>query len=255
MLSNVIFPEPESKKRPESRFAIGSMAKIASVAFIFCALFFHAEAYAGIWIKDSGGWRYDNGNGTMMKGEWAWLDGDRDGIAECYYFGTDGYLYTGRTTPDGFWVNGEGAWTEKGIVQEKEVPVGDEYADDGLEKTLYAMVRQSREENRRTFRLEKDFTDFDQFEGNVTIYYDDEGKVEYLTKSCAKNTLPPVRGLDLEINANDEILTLLSSIGYEPEPISHYKTKFPLSDGYYAEYKPDTKFLLISPTAETPRLY
>lgn len=65
-------------------------------------------------------WWYDNGDDTENSNEWKWIDGNKDGIAECYYFGPDGYILTGTTTPDGYTVNNAGAWTENGVVQTKQ---------------------------------------------------------------------------------------------------------------------------------------
>ena len=45
----------------------------------------------------------------------------RDGIAECYYFDGSGYMLSNTTTPDGYVVNGDGAWTEGGAVKTKNV--------------------------------------------------------------------------------------------------------------------------------------
>ena len=48
------------------------------------------------------------GNGLMeIRMEWR----------ECYYFGPNGYIYTSTTTPDGYTVDENGAWTVNGTVQ------------------------------------------------------------------------------------------------------------------------------------------
>ena len=51
-------------------------------------------AFAGQWVKDSKGWWYNNGDGTYPTSSWHWIDGNNDGIAECYYFYSEGYLVT-----------------------------------------------------------------------------------------------------------------------------------------------------------------
>ena len=66
-------------------------------------------------------WWYDNGDGTYKQNGWFWLDGDQNGIAECYCFDEFGWMYAGCTTPDGYTVDENGAWTEHGSVQMKEV--------------------------------------------------------------------------------------------------------------------------------------
>ncbi len=77
---------------------------------------FSMTAFAG-WEQDAVGYWWDNGDGTYPAGEWAWLDGNQDGTAECYYFDASGYMLAGTTTPDGYTVNEGGAWTENGEVQ------------------------------------------------------------------------------------------------------------------------------------------
>lgn len=75
-------------------------------------------AYAGEWQStDSGLWRWKNDDGSYPSNSWQWLDGNRDGIAECYYFDESGYLLTDTTTPDNYQVNSEGAWIVDGHIQ------------------------------------------------------------------------------------------------------------------------------------------
>ena len=78
-------------------------------------------ALAGTWTIDGMDWKYVNDDGSYVTSAWKWLDGNNDGIAECYYFGENGGLYINRTTPDGYMVNESGAWIENGVVQTKQV--------------------------------------------------------------------------------------------------------------------------------------
>ena len=77
-------------------------------------------AFAGEWKGDSNGWWYDNGNGSYPKATWQWIDGNGDGIAESYYFESDGYLAV-DTSVDGYDVNSDGQWVVNGVVQTKSV--------------------------------------------------------------------------------------------------------------------------------------
>lgn len=52
---------------------------------------------------------------------WYWIDGNKDGIAECYAFNKDGWMYANTLTPDGYFVNADGAWTIAEKVQIKSV--------------------------------------------------------------------------------------------------------------------------------------
>ena len=86
-------------------------------------------AFAGQWKQDNIGWWYQDDNGSYPTSTWRWLDGNNDGIAESYYFGADGYILTNTTTPDGYTVNADGAWTVNGIVQTKQVSLSDKSND------------------------------------------------------------------------------------------------------------------------------
>ena len=78
-------------------------------------------ALAGQWQKNAAGWWWQEDNGTYPMNTWCWLDGNRDGIAECYYFNGYGYMLASTVTPDGYTVNENGAWTVNGVVQTKIV--------------------------------------------------------------------------------------------------------------------------------------
>ena len=72
------------------------------------------EAYAGTWKQgidgDLSAWWYDNGDGTFPISTWMWIDGNDDGIAECYYFDDTGRMLSDTVTPDGYTVDKNGAW-------------------------------------------------------------------------------------------------------------------------------------------------
>lgn len=82
-------------------------------------------AYGGQWrtglTQNEAQWRYENDDGTYASSGWFWLDGNQDGIAECYYFDSSGWMLAGTVTPDGYMVNADGAWTESGVVMTQEV--------------------------------------------------------------------------------------------------------------------------------------
>lgn len=86
--------------------------------------------FAAGWQQGAGGWWYatNDAGTTWYSNEWQWIDGNGDGIAECYYFDGNGYILSNATTPDGFTVNADGAWVENGVVQVQSVTVS---ADSG----------------------------------------------------------------------------------------------------------------------------
>lgn len=67
-------------------------------------------------------WHYDKtGYGEFAVNEWLWIDGNGDGIAECYNFDGTSFMRADTVTPDGYTVNADGAWTIDGMVQTKQV--------------------------------------------------------------------------------------------------------------------------------------
>jgi len=100
-------------KKQVRKLLIAGMAAGLSLAAGF-------TAYAGQWKHDGIGWWYENDGGSYCAGEWRWIDGNRDGIAECYYFDAAGYM-AGDTVVDGYTVNVDGAWTVDGVVQTRSV--------------------------------------------------------------------------------------------------------------------------------------
>lgn len=72
---------------------------------------------AAAWKQDNTGWWYQEDNGSYPANTWKWIDGNNDGVAECYYFDGNGYMLTNTTAPDGYQVNASGAWVVNGVVQ------------------------------------------------------------------------------------------------------------------------------------------
>ena len=93
------------------------MAAVISAGMALCML---STAFAGTWKANSGGWWYEEDNGSRPAGEWKWIDGDGDGYAECYYFDADGYMVHNREI-NGFSLNGNGQWTAGNQVQSEYV--------------------------------------------------------------------------------------------------------------------------------------
>ncbi len=90
--------------------------RLVALTGIF-AVWMAAETLAGQWVSDETGKWWQNEDGSWYTDGWQWLDTDGDGVSECYYFDTDGYLLTDTETPDGYQVNANGAWIVDGAVQ------------------------------------------------------------------------------------------------------------------------------------------
>ncbi len=80
-------------------------------------------SFAAGWQQNENGWWYaTNADHTnWYSNAWQWIDGNGDGIAECYYFDANGYLLVNTAAPDGYTVDGNGAWVQNGVVQTKSV--------------------------------------------------------------------------------------------------------------------------------------
>ena len=95
-------PTDGTRKQKGKRKETCTMKKRA--VMMTCAAFVllsaTTPAFAGQWLSDANSWQ--------------WLDGNRDGVAECYYFDGRGYCMTSTTTPDGYQVDQDGAWVVGG---------------------------------------------------------------------------------------------------------------------------------------------
>ena len=72
------------------------------------------DAFAGSWKKESDNplrWVYRNDDGSLLSNGWNWLDGNGDGVYECYYFYPDGAMAYNATV-DGYYVNNDGKWAD-----------------------------------------------------------------------------------------------------------------------------------------------
>lgn len=93
---------------------IGIAAGVITTAAVIMTAEF--PAYAGEWKLDSRGWRWMNDDGSYPVNQWAWIDGNHDGIAECYYLEADSYM-AANAAIQGMTVDQNGCMTEHGVIQ------------------------------------------------------------------------------------------------------------------------------------------
>ncbi len=69
---------------------------------------FDSQGYArqSIWFQDGGSWYYLKDSCKMARNEWINYNG------KSYYLGDQGAMYTNSYTPDGYYVDSDGAWVE-----------------------------------------------------------------------------------------------------------------------------------------------
>ena len=112
--------------------------------------------WAAGWQQNANGWWWENTDGTRPVNTWQWIDGNNDGVAECYYFDVNGYMVA-NTMQDGYTINGEGAWTVNSVVQTQGTRVNDStntlnsdnggYNSYGCSISAIDILHHSREEN------------------------------------------------------------------------------------------------------------
>ena len=138
-------------------------------------------SFAAGWQHNDTGWWYGtNEDNTMWYASgWEWIDSNGDGVAECYYFDTRGYMLAGTTTPDGYTVNADGAWVHDDTVQTKKVepiaqsqvqgdlPRTDVYDSHGISMAALDIKSHTRQENAKYGEVK--VTDNNGYD--MTVYY------------------------------------------------------------------------------------
>lgn len=99
------------------------VAAVAGSALVMCGM--TLTAFGAQWKQDAGGWWWQNDDLSYPVNTWLWLDGNQDGIAECYYFNENGYCLMNAATPEGYTVDASGAWIVDGKVQTQQVQTAD----------------------------------------------------------------------------------------------------------------------------------
>lgn len=86
--------------------------RVASLALAASLSFSTMTAFAD-WKQEGNTWKYQNSDGKYATSTWQWING------KSYCFDSNGNMYANTTTPDGYTVNADGAWTVNGVVQTK----------------------------------------------------------------------------------------------------------------------------------------
>lgn len=100
----IITPINEERK-------ILEMKKKVILAVILSSCIMAGNAYAGEWKTAPSGWWYQKDDGSYFANGWQWIND------HCYYFDPNGYCLVNTITPDGYFVDGNGAWVVNGVVQ------------------------------------------------------------------------------------------------------------------------------------------
>ncbi|WP_049962535.1 hypothetical protein [Oribacterium sp. FC2011] len=200
-------------------------------------------AMAGTWKNDANGWWYDEGNGSFPKNTWSWIDGNNDGVSECYYFDGNGYCLINTTTPDGYYVNSDGSWVLNGVVKTQD---SDSSTDTKVTKSTDVVTgkitigESKKKKNKNSSKNKNDDYDYEDYEDDNED--DDEDKSSsnknYKSNKSSKSSSNKQNMLDLEPESSKQLRKTDSEVtlrGEEWKNGRHFFTSawFPES---YAEY-------------------
>lgn len=170
-------------------------------------------AFAGQWQQDTTGWWYQNDDGSYFINGWNWIDG------KCYYFTPEGYCLTNTTTPDGYMVDGSGAWIVNGIVQTQngeaaQADISSGYNSYGISNAAIDMLDSTKEENAAKYgaidEYERSGDLYVKYENGLTVSYWKGNPSDVLTNTPSDI----LKGIDNNIQKSAEAEANLKSNGY-----------------------------------------
>lgn len=113
----------------------------------------------GFWKQNQTGWWYEFVDGSYLTNGWYWIDGNHDGVYECYYFDGNGYIAS-NTSIGSDMVDANGAWVVNGVVQTKRVV-------DQVNENEYQFVPVENDEKTEATYLPSNSTDYDSWFANM----------------------------------------------------------------------------------------
>ena len=155
-----------------------------AVSTVLAAMTASFTVMAGAWKSDANGWWYDEGNGSYPKNTWSWIDGNNDGVSECYYFNPNGYCLINTTTPDNYYVDQSGAWVVNGVVQTKSTGTAVSKSSDSVEVvTGKITIGEKKNKNKNNNKSSKSSSYDDEYD-----YEDDDTEEEEETSNSKKSS-------------------------------------------------------------------
>ena len=80
--------------------------------------------FAGSFVQDIYGIKYDVGGGRFLEDGWAWCDPTGTGIGYSYYFTPQGYMMANTISPDGILIDAAGRGVLNGVPLTKAIEKG-----------------------------------------------------------------------------------------------------------------------------------
>ena len=183
------------------------------VSTVLVAMAASFTAMAGTWKSDSNGWWYDEGNGSYPKSTWSWIDGNNDGVSECYYFDSDGYCLINTLTPDNYYVDQNGAWVVNGVVQTKATGAAVSNTSDSVEVVNGKITigdKKKKNSNKNSSNDEDEY-DEDEYDNEEDDSEEEEKKSSSKKSSTKSGKTKFVDGLnmfDLPMDASNNIRSI-----------------------------------------------
>ena len=80
--------------------------------------------FAGGFVQDTYGIKYDVGGGRFLENGWAWCDPTGTGVGYSYYFTPQGYILANGMSPDGIVIDAAGRGLLNGVPLTKSIEKG-----------------------------------------------------------------------------------------------------------------------------------
>lgn len=234
------------------------MKKIVSLFTLLFLLGISANVcFAGAFVNDAFGMKYDVGGGRYLQDGWAWCDPTGTGIGYCYYFGPTGYMLVNSVAPDGSIVDAAGRWVQNGIpvtnaIQPSsyELVTASYYAEPtipsaGLSGTLTSrIVSWNNTSSTSIYVGNKFYSEAIEFtEGGVPSILFNSGNNTSLSFDLTGDTISDPADFVMEVYVNgvitdrlsQEFITLMPTTIYFPQ-YATVEIRVPIINDYYNTY-------------------
>lgn len=156
--------------------------RVASLALAASLSFSTMTAFAD-WKQEGNIWKYQNSDGKYATSTWQWING------KSYCFDSNGNMYANTTTPDGYTVNADGAWTVNGVVQIKNETSKKAYSDNDQYPLAHLkdwFVLNSRGRLVSKWSMEYMYEQHPELSGKWNDKYDYNGYADYIRGKAAE---------------------------------------------------------------------
>ena len=167
---------------------------------------------AGILLEVAGAIMYSNDYGEIAKDTWVWIDTDKDSIAECYRFDSDGHIASNYKDKYGKTTNDKGQLIENGEVIRKMLSTGkimknNDIPVSGINKSTGSIINpKPKYEKDKWTNKEKEIKIYETnaideaMDGKVIYAKSDKDEIDILNGETAESGIVYANGKASEIN-------------------------------------------------------